>query len=174
MNDKIPYNETKEGARPVVEYKNLDEDRIKQLDEFCQKFDLNIKDLNMLHQCVLFGNYNEYKIGSFDSYERLEYVGDALLDYFSYYIFLKNNPDAKNGDFASVNNFLKNETLAQISQDIGLADLRISTNEKFSDKRYADFFEALIAVIYFNDEENGFNNVCKFLEENFLDEILGR
>ena len=69
--------------------------------------------------------------------------------------------------------FNSNDNLAKLSKKMNLkeiSDCRIE--EDVDDKFYADLFEGLIGAIYIEGKEFGIENVCKFLEENFKEEIL--
>ena len=59
---------------------NISEKRHKKLLEFQQKYNLNFSNINLLNQAFCHTSYtNENNIGIENSYERLEFLGDAVL-----------------------------------------------------------------------------------------------
>lgn len=103
----------------------------------------------------------ELKDQSLQSNERLEFLGDSLINFIVgknlYHLFLQNNE----GDLSRLRGALVNEEkLAELARVIGLGEfiflgkgeLRSGGNEK--DSILADSFEALFAAIYFDCEGN--------------------
>ena len=66
---------------------------------------------------------------------------------------------------------LSPKTLEEV-KGMNLADYRINIENKMGQKRYADFFEALIGAIYIDSGEDGFSKVYEFLYNNFKEEFL--
>ena len=88
-------------------------------------------------------------------YERLEYMGDAVLDYVSADLIFNEFPEMEPGNMSKLRSFLvKSHTLSNYARNIGLANYIIvgrSITQKqiaSSDKILEDCFEALIGAIY--------------------------
>lgn len=97
---------------------------------------------------------NEHQDGSMDN-ERLEFLGDAVLDFivgeWAYHRF----PEMPEGDLTKIRSYLvRNERLADFARHINLGDaLRLGRGEKTSgghlrDSVLGSAFEAMIGAIY--------------------------
>ena len=112
---------------------------------------------------------------SVDNYERLEFLGDAVLELaLSAYLF-QNYPAVLEGQLTQWRASLVNrEALSNIARRIGLADfMRLSEGENQNgggDKNsiLADTFEAVIAVIYLETE---WQDCCKVIYALFGDAL---
>ena len=59
---------------------NLDDERIKKLNEFQEKYNLDFSDLELLNQAFIHSSYvRENNMEISDCYEKLEFFGDAVL-----------------------------------------------------------------------------------------------
>lgn len=153
--------------------------RKKQLKELCKVLKIKIKALSLLDRALTHtsavDNKNEKCI---KSYERLEYLGDSILNSCIAYILYKKSPYMKEGLLSAIRSSVVDEkTLYEISMKFNLLKyIRLGGGEILSDTRAkekvsADVFEALIAVIFL---ENGFNKTLKFIENIMLDIINSR
>jgi len=93
-------------------------------------------------------------IGLFDS-ERLEFLGDAILNYLAATLLFARYPERGEGELTALRSALvKTATLAGFARDLGLGwYVRLSRGEERSGARerdalLADTFEALVAAIY--------------------------
>lgn len=103
--------------------------------------------------------------------ERLEFLGDAVLNLIIGHILIKRYPDLKEGDLSRIRASLVNETsLAKIARKINLgAFIKLGKGEIKSDGHeknsiLADTFEAVIAAIYL---DGGFDKVFNVIETHF-------
>lgn len=102
----------------------------------------------LTHRSVLrFGNKTDY--------ERLEFLGDAVLDLVVADLLLKQHPDLREGDLSKMRAALVNtESLAQIARSISLGSyIRMSKGERASGAQdrssiLADVTEALVGAVY--------------------------
>lgn len=100
------------------------------------------------------------------SYERLEFFGDSLLEYYTTYFLFKSFPKHSEGDLTKLRTLLvERKNLSKITKDIGLDKyLKINIKpEPESDKAIkiqADIFESFIGALYI---EKGENIVHEFL-----------
>lgn len=98
---------------------------------------------------------NETKDKNLKSFERLEFLGDAVLELYISRLIYEKYPDFSEGDMTNLrSNVVKTETLAYIASQIKLGgEIFLSKGEEESDGRQndsilADCFEALIAAIF--------------------------
>jgi ribonuclease III len=107
--------------------------------------------------------------------ERLEFLGDAVLELaVSQYLF-ERFPDSPEGELTAYRSSLvKTDTLAAVSKSLGFGDLlRMSKGESLSGGRtnaslLANTFEAVIGALYL---DQGFSQVVSFLEEHLFHQI---
>lgn len=108
--------------------------------------------------------------------ERLEYMGDAVLDYVSADLIFNKFGEMEPGNMSKLRSFLvKTRSLSNYARKIELADFiktgcSISQNQvNQSDKILEDCFEALIGAIYVDHGiEFTFNFIKKMMEEDLL------
>ncbi|MFN1834048.1 ribonuclease III [Balneola sp. MJW-20] len=115
---------------------------------------------------------DEYE--SYDSYERLEFLGDAVLDLIAAEILFQVYPKANEGFLTKIRaKLVRGETLSKLTARLGIDNLmefgeRTSKN-KVTKNIMADVFESIIAAIYIT---NGYEKAYEFVErviENHLD-----
>ncbi len=104
-------------------------------------------------------------------YERLEFVGDAVLDLVIADILLKLHPKAKEGDLSKMRAALVNtHSLALAAKEISLSSyIRLSKSELAQDGAdrpsiLADVFEAIMGAIYL---DSGYNAAYKVIDNLF-------
>jgi len=106
------------------------------------------------------------------SYERLEFLGDAILSsVISSYLF-EEVPDKNEGYLTQMRSkIVSRSTLNQIGKDIGLKKLirsKIPDNQ-FSPTLYGDSFESLIGAIYL---DLGYNFAERFIYEKMIEPFV--
>ena len=123
----------------------------------------SFKDPSLLHQALVHLSYcNEHGLEPADSYERMEFLGDAVLELaVSTELYLR-FPDADEGELTKTRSSLvRRETLAKIARRIDLGSYLFvgkgveTTNGRQQDSVLAAAFEALIAAVYI-DQGNEF------------------
>ena len=100
------------------------------------------------------------------SYERLEFLGDAVIENIIVSYLYRRYPDQREGFLSSMKmNLVNRITLGHLSKVIGLHDYLVIgrtlddlQNAREEDKILCDIFEAFIAAIYldFNNDKHGF------------------
>lgn len=114
------------------------------------------------------------KYQAYDSYERLEFLGDAVLDLIAAEFLFNNYPEKNEGFLTKVRaKLVRGETLANFSKELGLEDLmelgeRGNGNTKISKSILADAFESIIAAIYIT---KGYKKAYTFVEKVIEDNI---
>jgi len=133
---------------------------------------VKFKDQELLRTAFVHRSYlNEHKDSQWENNERVEFLGDAVLELvvteylFSHYP----NPEGELTNWRSA--LVKGEMLAKISRSLHLGDyLFLSRGEEHSGGREKDYllanvFEALIGVIYL---EHGYKKVQMFIKKFLL------
>ena len=123
-------------------------------DKFCELTGYQFRRQDLLEQALTHRSYSRSK-----NNERLEFLGDSILNLIiSNHIYLRFT-DADEGDLSRIRaSLVKEESLAQIAMDIGLGDhVRLGGGElKSGGFRRAsilsDALEALIAAIYLDSD----------------------
>lgn len=110
---------------------------------------------------------------SHDSYERLEFLGDAVLDLIAAEILFEKFPKANEGFLTkSRAKLVKGETLAKFSEKLGIEEMlelgERSDQVNISKSILADVFESIIAAIYIT---KGYPNAFLFVSKVFEDQV---
>ena len=96
------------------------------------------------------------KYEHYDSYERLEFLGDAVLDLISAELLFQRYPEEDEGFLTKARaKMVRGETLSALSKDLGIESLLEFMDTKGGVSRskgiLADIFESLIAAIYITE-----------------------
>ncbi len=131
------------------------------------------KNQQLLETALTHRSYlNEHRSQKLESNERLEFLGDAVLELIvSLYLFQK-YLDWPEGQLTTRRaQLVQTKTLTMASQNLQIgSQLRLSRGEKASDGQQnpsilADTFEALIGAVY---QDAGFQKAFDFVEQNLL------
>lgn len=121
---------------------------------------------------------NEYHLNKVPSYERYEFLGDAILEYISSEVLFYTYPEKAEGDLTRLRASLVCEyTLSQISRSLNLGDyLYLSKGELQTGGRdrasiLCDLFESLLGAIYL---DGGMEEAKKYVNTFLLDDIEGK
>ncbi len=109
----------------------------------------------------------------YDSYERLEFLGDAVLDLIAAEILFNEYPQKDEGFLTKIRaKLVRGETLAMLSKNLGFEDLmEIGENNsavKVSKSILADVFESIVAAIYIT---KGYSHAFAFVERVYKKHI---
>lgn len=102
-----------------------------------------------------------------DNYERLEFLGDSILDFLVADYFFKNCNDSEGKLTVLRSHYVSENYLSKIFDKLDLKnDVRLGKSYKgeISKAIKGDVIEAIIAAIYL---DGGIENAKKFLEQNF-------
>lgn len=141
---------------------------IEGLDEVLKQFSIVPKNIALYEQAFTHASYtNEHK--ECPSYDRLEFLGDSLLDMIVGDLLYQSKPDANSGTLSKMRAALvEGKTLTYFSENrFGFAKLvRYSEGEKNNTKFHKhideDVFESFIAAVYL---DQGYAFVRHLLEE---------
>lgn len=158
----------------------IDEKRLKILNEFQEKYNLKFKNINLLNQAFVHTSYtSENNLDVLLSYEKLEFMGDAVLKLAVSEFLYDKFDNFKEGELTKFRaEIVSDKNIYKYAKQLGFADLIIlGKNEKKQggakkESILACAFEALLGAILLDSRQTGYKKAKKFLEDNFLDEIL--
>lgn len=160
--------------RRKVRHKKM-EKKIK-FEEFEEKIGYKFKNKNYLRQALSHSSYaNEMRMSKLANNERLEFLGDAVLELVSSEYIFSNNSQMYEGEMTKLRASVVCEpTLAMCAREINLGDYillgkgEISTGGRKRDSILSDAFEAVIGAIYL---DGGFTSAKEFITRFVLDDI---
>ena len=158
----------------------ITEERLEKLHNFVQKYNLNFSDINLLNQAFCHTSYtNENNLGTENSYERLEFLGDAVLKLSISSLFYNNFQNYQEGNLTKLRaEIVSDKNISNYARKLGFEDLiLLGKNERKlggakKESILACAFEAFLGAIYIEYKEEGYNKALNFLIENFRDEIF--
>jgi len=133
------------------------------------------KPKNIDFYIIAFTHKSESKIsdkGGIINYERLEFLGDSLLDASITSYLYHHLPDSREGDLTQMRSkIVSREHLNEVGKDLDLVSLakRPASKRKFSFNAYGDLFEALVAAIYL---DRGFEVMDKFIQKKLINSYV--
>lgn len=143
------------------------DERIIQLEKI---IGLTIEDTSLFQRALRHRSMlTQEQYAKYDSYERLEFLGDAVLDLIAAEILFHKYSKKDEGFLTKIRaKLVKGETLAYFSTELGLDELmemgERPGNTKISNSILADVFESIIAAIYIT---KGYSNAFQFVEYVF-------
>lgn len=149
----------------------LDYDKkLKQLEKI---FKIKISQSAIFKKALTHSSYTrENELNSLDNYERLEFLGDAVLKLCVSDILYKNFPDYPEGELTKIRSIIVSDnTLAEITEKIGLNELIIlgKQEEKTGGRKrksiMACAFESILGAYYLDEK---CSEIGLFLEKVFL------
>ena len=155
---------------------------MKDFSEFESKINIKFKNQDLLKEAFTHRSYlNENPSWPVGQNERLEFLGDAVLELAVTDFLFMRFPEKPEGELTSFRAALVNANmLSSVAQDLGINDyLLLSKGESKDVGRarlfiLANCFEALIGAIYL---DQGYDSASRFIHENILpkmDEILNK
>jgi ribonuclease-3 len=150
------------------------------LSVFEKKINTNFHDKNLLKQAFVHRSYlNENKDFPIGHNERLEFLGDAVLELSITDYLYKKFPEKTEGDLTSLRSALVNaNTLHLVGVDLGINDYLLLSRGESKDtgraRQYilANTMEALIGAIYL---DQGYDKSNEFIHENItplIDKVI--
>lgn len=155
----------------------LDPQRFQALDALCKTLDITFNDFKILHQALTHTSYaNESKNSGVVHNERLEFLGDAVLDLIISEDLFRRFPNLSEGELTKARAIIVCEhTLSCRAAALELGEyLLLGKGEAISGGRerisiLADSFEAIIGAIYL---DQGFIHASQFVLKQLHDDIL--
>lgn len=135
-------------------------------------FKIKITNNDLFQKALIHSSFSkENNLDSLENYERLEFLGDAVLKLCVSRILFKNFPTYPEGELSKIRSFVVSDnTLAQLAIKLGLKPLIIlgAREEKTGgrDKKsiLACVFEALLGAYYLDGK---YHELAEFLEKSF-------
>jgi ribonuclease-3 len=155
-------------------------DRIDQLQaELGKKIRVNFKNKKLLVEAFTHRSYlNEHRGIKLSSNERLEFLGDSILQFWVSKTLYNTYPDLPEGVLTNMRTWLvRTETLAKIAEELCLGDyLLLSRGEEKGGGRknkalLANTFEALLGAIFLNNDLSAAENFLTAQFRKFIDNL---
>ncbi|MBI3632809.1 MAG: ribonuclease III [Candidatus Vogelbacteria bacterium] len=142
--------------------------------KFEKKINVNFKDQSLLQQAFVHRSYiNENKNFKLSHNERLEFLGDAVLELVVTDHLFKKYPNRPEGDLTSYRSALVNAiTLSKVASDLAMGEYLLLSRGESKDsgraRQYilANTFEAFVGALYL---DQGYDEAKKFIVQNLLD-----
>lgn len=154
----------------------------KNVKEFETKLGVSFNNINVLRQAFIHRSYiNEHKESGLEHNERLEFLGDAVLELVVTDFLFKNYPSKTEGELTAYRAALVNtNSLSEASTRLGINEyLHLSKGESRDMGRarqyiLANTFEAVVGALYL---DQGYSAAEKFIADNLfylIDEIISK
>ncbi len=142
------------------------------LSELTRKLNYEFKNTDLLVESLRHSSFVNEQLGTdLQDNERLEFLGDAVLNLVVGHILMQRYPELKEGDLSRMRANLVNESeLASIARGIDLGSyIQLGKGEVQSEgwnkqSILADTFEAVIAAVYI---DGGFDAVFNIIDDHF-------
>jgi len=121
-------------------------------------------DIQFLQRAITHVSYNKMMGKGGDSYQRMEYLGDAILDFVVADELYRNYPQFDEGRLSKFRaNIVSREPLAKIVDNSKISSYVLYDKGAtiLSKKIKSDFFESIVAAIYL--DSNGLKSAKKFI-----------
>lgn len=143
---------------------------------------LSFSNLSLLTRALTHRSYANEQFEGVEDNERLEFLGDAVLDFIVGEWAYNRFPELNEGDLTKIRSSLvRNERLAEFARKLELAPaLRLGRGEKSTggqdkDNLLGSTFEALIGALYIDSGIGGVkrfvNPLLEWMRESVLDEL---
>ena len=144
--------------------------------EIQHKIDYEFKNIQLLYQAMAHSSYiNDHKMNKLNSNERLEFLGDSVLELISSEFLYEQYPEKPEGELTKLRASLVSEgPLAQVARQLCLGDyILLSHGEermggKNRDSITSDAVEALLGAIYL---DGGIDEARRFTYRFILNDI---
>ena len=144
--------------------------------DLLKKLHITYKDIAIYEQALTHPSYNGEVNTKHQDYEKLEFMGDAVLGYVTADLVYKNRPEMSEGNLTKLRSVLvSTKPLAAYARKIHLDEyIRIGhsiteAQVKESDKILENVFESLVGAIYL---DAGLNSAYRFIKKVLLNDII--
>ena len=148
----------------------------KPLEELEQKIGYSFQDKRLLRQALTHSSFaNEQKINKYDDYERLEFLGDAVLELVSSEFLFRENVNMTEGQLTRLRaSMVCEQALAYCAREFGLEDYILlgkgeeMTGGRTKDSIISDVMEAIIGALYV---DNGMEEAKAYIHRFVLSDL---
>ncbi len=157
----------------------VSKERKKILKEFISSYNLKFKDMELLNRAFCHTSYacdnNETRK---ESYERLEFLGDAVLKLIISDMLYNTYENKMEGALTEQRAIIvADKTIAELAKKIGFSKMILTgkcegEEGKYKDSILACAFEAFLGAIYLEYKDKGYIKAKEFLIDNFKNELL--
>jgi ribonuclease III len=149
-------------------------DDFKELED---KLLYRFKDPGLLRQALTHKSYaNEHRLGAIGHNERLEFLGDTVLDFVTSDIIMRVCPESPEGELSKLRAIVVSETnLSVVARNLSLGSYLLlgrgeeQTGGRSKSSLIANAVEAILAAIYI---DGGMVEAYRVVREKFEDEII--
>ena len=130
--------------------------------------DISLYKLALMHKSM----YKRNAKGKPVNNERLEFLGDAVLDAAEGDIVYRHFPGKREGFLTNTRSKLvQRETLGRLAQEMGITQLILSSGRSMSHNSYmgGNAFEALVGALYL---DRGYDACMQFLQKRILNQMI--
>jgi len=150
----------------------LEFERVQQLWEIEDRISYRFCDWGLLNQALTHKSYdNEMQESAGNHYERLEFLGDAVLDMVISHMLMEKYPDSDEGELSKQRSSLVNmNRLAEVARSFNVGKyVQLGKGEEQSlgrskDSILACLYEALVGAMYL---DGGYKKVSKAVQSHF-------
>ena len=151
------------------------------LEELQDKIGYRFQNTELLKQALTHSSFaNEQKVNKLKDYERLEFLGDAVLELVSSEFLFRENPQMPEGQLTKLRASMVCEpALAYCAKDIDLGSyILLGRGEEYTGGRYrssitSDVMEAIIGAIFLDGGiENAKKHIYRFILSDLENKIL--
>ncbi|SFK48126.1 ribonuclease-3 [Lachnospiraceae bacterium KH1T2] len=136
-----------------------------------EKIGYTFKNKSLLKSALSHSSYvNELTVNKYPDYQRLEFLGDAVLELSVSDFLYNNHSEMDEGAMTQLRAALVCEpTLAFCAQEINLSDFILlgkgedAQGSRYHDSIVSDIFEAVIGAIYLDAGDDGFETAANFV-----------
>ncbi len=136
-----------------------------------EKIGYTFKNKSLLKSALSHSSYvNELTVNKYPDYQRLEFLGDAVLELSVSDFLYNNHSEMDEGAMTQLRAALVCEpTLAFCAQEISLSDFILlgkgedAQGSRYHDSIVSDIFEAVIGAIYLDAGDDGFETAANFV-----------
>ena len=148
------------------------------IEKLAKKIEVEFNDPKIFEQALTHRSYlNEHRSSNLEHNERLEFLGDAVLELVVTEYLYENysNPEGELTNWRAA--LVNGEMLASISKKIGVEEFLMMSKGEAKDKgrarQYllANAFEAIVGAIYLDQKEKGYDACKKFILENVISQL---
>ncbi len=155
--------------KPLHSSKTLSKAKIKKLNNFQEKYQLNFKDLNFLNKVFNPPYRNKSEM---NDYNFMTYFGRSLFYMSITRLIIENYQNYRESDYDKIREIcFKSENLIKKFYKLELDKFCNSNSDEPLEKSSIDKFYNLYCAIYLNNKKDGFNKIYEFTKEIFKGDV---